>query len=102
MKFYGCCWAIPLFPSEYSYADCKTPGIVIETVKRAEDGNGIVLRMYEAYKERKNVQISLPQAKEVWLCDLNEKEEEKLSLDGGMVAFNIKPFEIITIKIKTV
>ncbi len=90
------------FPSEYSYADCKTPGIVIETVKRAEDGNGIVLRMYEAYKERKNVQISLPQAKEVWLCDLNEKEEEKLSLDGGMVAFNIKPFEIITIKIKTV
>ena len=89
-------------PNEYSYLQCSTPGVIVETVKRAENDDGIIVRMYEAYKERKNVAIHLPFAKEVWLCDLNEKEEQKLALNGGMVEFNVKPFEIITLKIKTV
>ena len=89
-------------PSEYSYAECKTAGVVIETVKRAESGDGVILRMYEAYKERKTVRLALPCAKEAWLCDLNEAQEQKLTLDGGMVEFTVKPFEIITLKIKKV
>ena len=89
-------------PENYSFVDCKTAGVIVETVKRAEDGDGVILRMYEAYKERKKVQIALSFAKEVWMCDLNEKREQKLSLNEGMVEFNIKPFEIITLKIKTV
>ena len=57
--------------------------------------------MYEAYQERKRVKIAFfDTPKEVFLCDLNENEIEKLSLDGNVVAFNSKPFEIITIKIK--
>lgn len=89
-------------PSEYSYAECKTAGLVIETVKRAESGDGVILRMYEAYKERKTVRLALPCAKEAWLCDLNETQTQKLTLDGGVVEFTVKPFEIITLKIKTV
>ncbi len=89
-------------PSEYSYAECKTAGLIIETVKRAESGDGVILRMYEAYKERKTVRLALPCAKEVWLCDLNEVQQQKLTLDGGMVEFTVKPFEIITLKMKTV
>jgi alpha-mannosidase len=89
-------------PENYSFVDCKTAGVIVETVKRAEDGDGVILRMYEAYKERKKVQIALSFAKEVWMCDLNERREQKLSLNEGMVEFNIKPFEIITLKIKTV
>ena len=56
--------------------------------------------MYEAYKERKNVKLTIPGAKEVALCDLNEKEIEKLPLTGNTVAFKAKPFEIVTIKVK--
>ena len=89
-------------PSEYSYATCQTSGVIMETIKQSESGDGVILRLYEGYKERKKVKIALPHAKEVWLCDLNEKEEQKLSLEGGMVEFNVKPFEIITLKIKTV
>ena len=87
-------------PSEYSMLACQTDGVMMETVKRAEDGNGIIVRMYEAYKERKVVKLSIPNAKEVALCDLNEKEVEKLSVKDGVVEFAIKPFEIVTIKIK--
>ncbi len=84
----------------FSLLDCKTAGVILETVKRAEDGNSVIVRMYEAYKERKTVQLSIPNAKEVILCDLNEKEIETLNLNGNIVTFNIKPFEIVTIKIK--
>ena len=73
---------------------------MIETVKRAEDGDGIVVRMYEAYKERKTVTLSIPNAKSVVLCDLNENEIETMHLENNQVVFQIKPFEIITIKIK--
>ena len=86
-------------PCEYSLLDCKTAGVIVETVKGAEEGNGIVVRMYEAYKERKTARISIPKAKEVFLCDLNETELEKLPLNGGMVEFIIKPFELVTLKI---
>jgi alpha-mannosidase len=90
-----------VLPSEYSYATCHTPGVIVETVKRAESGDGVVLRMYEAYKERKQVELSIPNAREAILCDLSENELQKLSLDGGRVALSIKPFEIITLKIQT-
>ncbi len=86
---------------EFSLLSCKTPGVIIETVKNSEENDGIVLRMYEAYKERKRVEIAFFNTpEEVILCDLNENEIEKLRLDGNTVAFNSKPFEITTIKIK--
>lgn len=89
-------------PSEFSYATCKTSGVILETLKRAESGDGVILRLYEAYKERKKVELYLPNATEAWLCDLSENEQQKLHLDGGMVEFNVKPFEIVTLKIKKV
>ena len=87
-------------PESFSLVDCKTAGVMLETVKRAEDGDSVIVRMYEAYKERKTVQLSIPNAKEVFLCDLNEKEIETLNVNGNVVTFTIKPFEIVTIKIK--
>ena len=84
----------------FSLLDCKTRGVMIETVKRAEDGDGIVLRMYEAYKERKKVTISLPFTKEAYLCDLEERELERLDCNDGALTFEIKPFEIVTMKVK--
>ena len=89
-------------PSEYSLFSCDTKGVIMETVKRAEANDGVIVRMYEGYKERKNVRISVPTAGEVYLCDLNEKELQRLPKDGDVVSFLIKPFEIITIKVKDI
>ena len=52
-------------------------------------------------RERKEVEFTVSNAKEVFLCDLNESETEKLELCGNTVKFTVKPFEIITIKVKT-
>ena len=87
-------------PESFSLVDCKTSGVIVETVKRADKGDGIVLRMYEGYKERKTVKLTLPSVKKAFLCDLNENELEELDCTDNTVTFQIKPFEIVTVKIK--
>lgn len=68
--------------------------VIIETMKPAEDGNGVILRCYEALNSRGMVEISLPPASiiETNLMEENERELEK-------PRFEIKPFEIKTFRI---
>lgn len=76
-------------------ADCKN--IIIETVKPAEDGNGIVIRMFDAWDKKSNPTVKLGfDAKNIWLCDLMENKQEKLG-SGNSVKLNVNNFEIITI-----
>ena len=86
---------------EFSLVNSLIEGLIVETVKISEDGKGVVLRAFEAYKERKVAKIYIPFAKEVYLCDLGENEIESLPLNNGVIEFIVKPFEIITLKIKT-
>ncbi|MBQ7374230.1 MAG: alpha-mannosidase [Clostridia bacterium] len=85
--------------SESSLFKTLTKGVILETVKQAEDESGILVRMYEAYKESKTVQVVVGDNKLVFLCDLSENQLEKLTVKNGIVEFKIKPFEIVTLKI---
>lgn len=88
-------------PEEYSLVSCEAKGVYIETVKKAEDGDGIVLRLFEAFRETKEVVLRFGiKIAGASLCNLLEEEEEKLPIAGNSVAFTIKPFEIVTIKVK--
>ncbi len=89
-----------VLPEEFSLLSVETDGVILETVKRSECGDGVIARMYEGYKERKAVTLRIPLATEVSLCDLNEEEIQTLPIQDGIVTFNIKPFEMITLKIK--
>ena len=86
-------------PEEFSAIDCKTKGVIIETLKASELGDGYIARMHEAYKERKVVVLDVKKAKKVAICDLSEKELQVLPVENGAVKFEIKPFEIVTLKI---
>ncbi|MBQ4099466.1 MAG: alpha-mannosidase [Clostridia bacterium] len=88
-----------LLPSENSFISVKTKGVILETVKQAESGDGVIVRMYEAYKESKTASVLVGENKGVYLCDLSENTLEKLQVVGGEVTFKIKPFEIVTLKI---
>ena len=73
----------------------------IETVKLAEYGDGIVLRMYEAFKESKRVDVVFDrEISSAYICDLSENELVAADVAGNKVSFDIKPYEIITLKIK--
>ena len=74
---------------------------MIEAIKRAEDDDGMVLRLYEYGNRREEARLALGfEAKEAFLCDMMENELEPLSITDGKIALAFKPFEILTIKVR--
>ncbi|HKD74286.1 MAG TPA: glycoside hydrolase family 38 C-terminal domain-containing protein, partial [Ktedonobacterales bacterium] len=47
-------------PSSCSLAESDAPHVVVETAKRAEDGDGLILRVYECANRRGPFQLRLP------------------------------------------
>lgn len=89
-------------PEEFSLVSCGDDGVIIETVKPAEDGNGFILRMYESRNRRSDVKLTFGVGiKSAALCDLLEREERGLVVEGRAVSLSAKPFEIITLRIAT-
>jgi len=87
---------------QHSFLEIDQENIILETVKLAEDGSGDrILRLYEAQNNYTSCTLRFGMAiKEAILTNMLEKGEERLSIDGNSVALNLKPFEIITLRIK--
>lgn len=87
-------------PDEYSFASSETAGIFIETVKSSENGDGVVLRLYEGYGERKEANIKLGfDFEKAYLCDLSENRIGEAEVKYPNIKLDVKPFEIITIEV---
>lgn len=89
-------------PVKCSFFETDRPGVVIESIKVAEDGAGIVVRLYEAYGSRGPVALrtNLP-VQAVHRTDLLENDVEKLGFADGLVNLEVHPFEIVTLKLET-
>jgi alpha-mannosidase len=77
------------------------PGaVVIDTVKKAEDSDNLILRLYEAHGTRGTVRLSssLP-VKSAVRCNLLEDEAEALEWSDGGVSLDMTPFQIVTLKL---
>ena len=89
-----------ILPETFSLVSVSAENVILETVKKAEDTDDLILRMYEAYNKRTQTSVKLPQnAKRVFCCDLMENETQELPIVNGAVTFEVKPFEIMTLKI---
>ena len=86
----------------FSLASLNVPNVVLETVKKAEDGDGVILRMYECENARTPVTLtfSRPFASAESCNCLEEPDGEPVKVDGNKVSFLVKPFEIKTIRIR--
>jgi alpha-mannosidase len=74
--------------------------VVIETVKQAEDGRGIVVRLYESQRRRGQVRLSTAFALAgAWRTNLLEEDQRALQVEGNDVVFQIKPYEIVTLRL---
>ncbi len=84
-----------------SYLSVNDECVVIETVKRAEDGDGIIVRMYEAMQGEREctltVNLEFTSAEE---CDMLETPKSVLQSKGNDIRLTFKPFEIKTLRIK--
>ncbi|MBI1297676.1 alpha-mannosidase [bacterium] len=84
-----------------SFLSVDAPNVVIETVKRADDSDGVIVRLYETQRRRGNVTLTagfdLSAAQRV---NLLEEKKEDLPVTGNQVTFAIKPYQIVTLRLK--
>ncbi|MFD1747517.1 alpha-mannosidase [Rhizobium helianthi] len=83
------------------YAQIETRGIALEAVKRAEAGDGVVLRLWEAEGRQRQAVLRLhDNVGRVTVVDLLEEGDETLPLDdANRISLTLRPFEIVTLKI---
>ena len=87
-------------PAEHSVVTVSDPGFVVETVKAADDGRGIILRGYEALGGRRRVRIrpGVPCTTAV-RTDLLERDGEPVGVDGDGLDLTVRPFELVTLRL---
>ena len=85
-------------PEEYSLVKCNAENVIIDTVKKAEDSDGIVFRMYEAFNRRTRMKLDFGfDISRCTLIDLSENKLREIKLDNKTAYIDIKPFEIVSI-----
>ena len=84
-----------------SYSLFNVSGAVLDTVKPAEDGNGYILRLYEATNSTSSLKItSDAKISSAVFCDLLENDlNVKAEINSNEIEFKIKPFEIVTLRV---
>lgn len=83
------------------FAAVDAPNVIIETIKQAEDCDGTVIRMYESENSYTRAKLSVNTAFEkAYVCNLLEDEEAEAAVCGNVISVTLKPYEIVTIKIK--
>ncbi len=82
------------------FCEVSPSNVIVEAIKKAEYEDAVIVRLYEAGKRRSNVTVRFPETvKKVATCNLMEEHDHALSLDNGSVAFEMRPFEIKTLKV---
>ncbi len=86
--------------SKRSFVSIEPDNLIMTALKPSEDGEGIVLRFYEASGEDTEGTVSLfITPKKVGITNLLEEEQEELKVDGNSIQMQVNPFEIVTLKI---
>lgn len=91
-----------ILPSQKSYVEVDSDNIIVEAVKKAEDSDDIIIRLYESCGLSKKATLNLGfNAKKVQLVNLMEEYEGDINIeDGNKVTLKFRPFDILTLKIE--
>lgn len=87
-------------PESFSLASVCGHNAVIDTVKTAEDGNGIIVRIFQAQNAKEDITVNFGfNVKEVYECDCLENNLEKLKAVKNSVKVRMGNFEIKTLRV---
>lgn len=85
---------------KYSFISCDKKNCFLEVMKKAEDGNGYILRMYENENRMTKATIRLGFKQiQVFECDLLENNLKEVSCDNSEFTDLFNPYEIKTYRI---
>ena len=84
-----------------SLLEVDTRQVIVEAIKRAEDSNATIVRLYEAWgrpcRARIKTKLSIGRAS---LCDLLERERSEVQVRGGEMELDFTPFTVLTLKLE--
>lgn len=87
-------------PCLWSLAESLEDNVILDTIKQSEDKKAVILRLYECHNKRTKARIAYSRRfRKAVLCDLQEQELETLKAEENIIRADIKPCEIITIKV---
>jgi len=85
-----------------SLVEIDTPQVIAEAIKRAEDSDAVIVRLYEAWGRSctARVRTTLP-ASRAHLSDLLERNIREKDVRDGQVELELTPFKILTLKLES-
>jgi len=91
---------VPEKSDKLSFFSLQDSNLILETVKPAEDGRGLILRMYDFKRQRGRGEVVCGfLVQKAWRTTILEEDQFELKVDGNEVGFLYKPYEIISIRI---
>jgi alpha-mannosidase len=85
-----------------SLVSVDAENVVIETVKQAEDGAAMIVRLYETQRRRgvATLTVGVP-IEAAWRTNLLEETSTALEVRDNQVRLMVKPYEIVTLRLVT-
>lgn len=85
---------------EYSLVSSDKDNAVIEVVKKAEDSDAVIVRLYECYNRRTPVTLIFgKELTSVVECNMMEEGADPVEFTGNQATFEMKPYEIKTLRV---
>lgn len=87
--------------SRFSYVSVDARNVVLETIKEAEDKDGVIIRLYECENALTNARLTFDALiSSACECSLIEEETAEVKTKGNTLKFAIKPYEIKSFRIR--
>ncbi|MGM9683849.1 MAG: alpha-mannosidase, partial [Eubacteriales bacterium] len=86
--------------SEFGFVSADSENMIIEAVKQSESGDGIIVRLYDAYHMSTDtvLRFGIP-VSSAEVCDMTENACRSLKVAQNSVRLHVAPFEIVTLKL---
>jgi len=87
-------------PKSFSFVKVYPENVILETIKKAEDSESFILRLYETIGQRTEAKILFSEpVLQAWETDMMERKISKLSIQGKSLRVDLGAYEIKTIQI---
>ncbi len=88
-------------PGEHSLFCIANPAVHVSAVKQAEDGSGLIVRIFNPTTEAQDVPVTFGKAvAAAERCGMDESLLEPLPVDGDHVKLTIAPKKIFTLRVR--
>lgn len=90
-----------LLPKTFEMVHVEDENVIVEVLKKSEDGMSQILRLYECWNKRTTTKLTFARNyRRITVCNMLEREETLIGEDTNQVELTVKPYEIVTLKME--